>query len=225
VSKKRKVLNRRAPGCDFQNKRYYSEYIITSEPIREKWYRQLPPQVHEAIERLHELSQTQPRQAIPELEDWLKRYPEVPLFYNYLSVAYSQTGQARKAEQTIRENYRRHPDYLFARLNYAEICMLHGDYATVAEIIEHKFDLQLLYPHRTSFHITEFTGFMWVVGQYQLQTGHRKEAELVLDALRKAAPEAEATRRLYAELHPNLVQRILRKVLRLGHRGENPSVV
>ena len=65
---------------------------------------------------LYALAQTRPRQAIPELETLLHTYPHVPNIYNYLSVAYSAAGEKEKAEHLVAENYRRHPDYLFARI-------------------------------------------------------------------------------------------------------------
>ncbi|MBN1935009.1 MAG: hypothetical protein JW934_10110 [Anaerolineae bacterium] len=64
------------------------------------------------------------------------------------------------------ENYRRNPDYLFARLNYAELFLRRGDYERVAEILEHKFDLKLLYPRRNRFHVSEVSNFIGLVGLY-----------------------------------------------------------
>ncbi|QDV32941.1 hypothetical protein [Tautonia plasticadhaerens] len=98
------------------------EYDITYEPIDDPEQDRLPGVVREQIQRLHEGSQSRPREAIPDLIDLIGRYPDVRVLYNYLAVAYSLTRQDAKAEETIRENLRRHPDYLFARLNYAETC-------------------------------------------------------------------------------------------------------
>lgn len=212
IVRKKKPTATRQPSPDKykQNALHLVEYEITYDPIRDKRYRQLPRQVREAVERLYELAQTQPRQAIGELLQWIEKYPDVPMLYNYLSAAYSREGKREKAEQTILENYQRHPDYLFARLNYAEICILRGDYEKVAEILDNKFDLKLLYPHRSRFHITEFTGFMRVVGKYYIGMGKRDRAETVYEVLRNVAPDNEATQLLREELHPNLVQKLLR---------------
>ena len=190
------------------------EYKITNEPILDKRYRRLPRQVKEAFQRLHALAQTQPRTAIPELEQWIAKYPDLPMLYNYLGAAYTQAGQYKQAEQTILENYRRHPNYLFARLNYAELCMARGDYRKVAEILDHKFDLKLLYPERSLFHITEFTGFMWVVGEYLIGIGERAAAQQVYETLRQVAPADAATRRLRAALRATPLQRVVKSLLK-----------
>ncbi len=97
------------------------EYEITAEPIHDRRYKRLPRRVKDAFDRLHAEAQKRPHKAIPELLELLEQYPNMPTLYNYLSVAYSRSGQRKKAEEIIQENYRRNPDYLFARLNYAEL--------------------------------------------------------------------------------------------------------
>ncbi len=189
-----------------------SEYDITSEPIEIPSFKHLPAHVKEQINGLHTISQAQPRTAIPQLLTLIEQYPDVPMLYNYLSIAYSRSGDNEKAEQTIIENYQRNKDYLFARLNYAEIALNKGEYEKVAEILDHKFDLKLLYPQRKRFHVSEFAGFMGITGSYFLATGHRETAELVYGLLEQVAPDYPLTHRLRQKLYPNIVQSLLNKL-------------
>ena len=213
MSKKRKPT-REPPRVDEHDILYVSEYEITPEPIQDKRYRELPRKAKNDIEQLHALVQSNPRQAIEELPEWIKRYPDLPMLYNYLSVAYSQTGAHHLAEQTILENFQRNPTYLFARLNYAEICLAKGNYQKAAEVLEYKFDLKLFYPHRKRFHISEFVGFMSVVGRYFAGIGDKGQAQQVYEVLHQIAPDDPATRQLRRELHPGVIQRIARRLLR-----------
>ena len=164
------------------------EYEITWEPIQDLRFKRLPGQVKDAVERLYQESRRHPRRAIPELLDLLKKYPKIPRLYNYLSIAYSHAGQREKAEEAIQENYRRNPDYLFARLNYAELFLRQGNYGQIAEIFEHKFDLKLLYPNRKRFHISEVASFMALIGIYFFETGEREGAERYCEILKEIAP-------------------------------------
>ena len=189
-----------------------TQYEVTSEPIIDGPFSRLPEHVRDSLERLYALAQRRPRQAIPELEKLLHMYPNVPTIYNYLSVAYSLAGEKEKAEHLVAENYRLHPGYLFARLNYAEICLYKNDYAAIPAIFEHKFDLKLLYPKRKRFHISELTGFMGVIGPYFYATGERALAENVYDLLRELAPKHVYTRRLKRLLYPNFFQRLLQRL-------------
>jgi tetratricopeptide (TPR) repeat protein len=190
------------------------EYEITLEPIEGRQYKRLPGQVKDAIKRLHNEVQRHPRQAIPELVDLVKQYPKIPMLYNYLSVAYSQAGQRGKAEEIIRENYRRNRDYLFARLNYAELRLARGDYEQIAEIFEHKFDLKLMYPNRKRFHISEVANFMGLIGIYFLETGKRESAEKYYEILKDIAPSYPLTKMLRRKLHPSFLGRMLGRMVR-----------
>ena len=120
------------------------------------------------------------------------------------------SGQREKAEEMIRENYRRNPGYLFARLNYAELCLAEGDYDEIAQIFEHKFDLKLLYPKRKRFHISEVVNFMGLVGIYVFETGKRDVAERYCDMLEQIAPSYPMTKLLRRRLRPGPVGRVIR---------------
>lgn len=189
------------------------EYEITSESIRDRRFKRLPRNIRDTIHRLHHESQDRPREAIPELLDLIDKYPKIPMLYNYLSVAYSGSGQREKAEEAVRENYRRNPDYLFARLNYAELYRVKGEYDKIAEIFEYKFDLKLLYPSRKKFHISEVANFMGLIGIYFLATGERDTAEKYCDILKQIAPEYPMTKLLDEKLNPGLIGRLLHRLV------------
>ncbi len=205
--KRRRKTPLPSPLQDVERAVYVSEYEVTSEPILDRGYKRLPKKVKEAIDRLHDESQRRPREAIPELVELIEKYPDVPILYNYLSIAYSLSGQREKSEATVRENYRRNPDYLFARLNYVEMCLARGDYEKVAEILEHKFDLKLLYPKRKRFHISEVVNFMGLVGIYFLEIGERDIAEKHYDLLQQIGRRYPITKQLRNRLFPGLFRR------------------
>ncbi len=188
------------------------EYEITSEPIYDRRYKRLPRHVKDALDRLYYEAQKQPHKAIPELLDLIEKYPNIPTLYNYLSTAYSGTGQHEKLEEIVRENYRRNPDYLFARINYAELYRVQGDYDKIAEIFEHKFDLKLLYPKRKKFHVSEVANFMGLIGIYFFETGERDVAEIYYDILKQVAPGYPMAKLLRRKLHPGLIRRLFHRL-------------
>ena len=103
-------------------------YELTDEPIGHLYVRRLSKAVQEKIDRLHDEAMQNPEKAIPQLLKMKGKYPHVPLLYNYLSVSYSKPGEEEKAEAIVMETIRKHPDYFFARLNYAQICLSNGKY-------------------------------------------------------------------------------------------------
>ena len=146
------------------------------------------------------------------MRDLIKQYPHVPQLYNYLSVAYARAGQRQEAEAVVQENYQRNPEYLFARLNYAEVCLARKDYAQVADIFAHTFDLHALYPQRKRFHLSEVANFMGIAGLYFLAIGNRELAEHYDTLLQQIAPDFPLTTRLHKKLFPGLLRRLWRSV-------------
>src|SRR5437667_6894279 len=100
-----------------------TSYDITWDPLHNLPHNVLPPEVDSQAERLHNPAVSRPAKAVPELERWIERYPDVAKLYNFLCLAYQGVGDTANAERIARENYRRHPDYLFAKLNYADFCL------------------------------------------------------------------------------------------------------
>jgi tetratricopeptide (TPR) repeat protein len=188
----------------------YTEYDITDEPLDNRDIKKLPSQVQERIDDLYELAQRDPRQVIPELERLIATYPHVPTFFNYLSIAYLAAGDQEKATALVREAYRRHPQYLFARVNYANLCLQHGEIEKVPGIFDHACDLKQLYPHRTRFHVSEFTGFAWVMCRYFCAIGERDTAALYYQMLKQVAPRHPMTKHAKRALYPPFWVRWLR---------------
>lgn len=194
---------------DQPNVVYLTEYEITWEPILDERYKQ-PPHVVEAIERLHDMTRERPREAIPELKRLIQENPNVPTLYNYLCVAYSMIGQAKDTEDMILKTYHQFPDYLFAQLSYAELCLSKGDLKQIPIIFNNKFDLKLLYPQRKVFHISEATGFMSLMGEYCAMKGERESAMKYYELLNQLVPDHPKVKQLRAMLFPGILSRLAR---------------
>ena len=197
-------------------------YDIVTEPLHDMRFPKVPKEI---IERLHQMLQTRPKEAIPELLALIDQYPGAPVLYNYAASAYSNSGQPDKAEQMVRENFQRFPDYHFARMNYAEVLLATGDYAGVASLLDNKFDLALFYSNRKKFHISEYTSFMYVVGRYYLGIGETDSAQRVYQLMKQVAPDEATTRRLGQMLSPNALNRLMTRVLNMGKQQQFASPV
>jgi hypothetical protein len=71
---------------------------------------------------------------VTELLAWIAREPN-PMLFNWLGMAYGVLGDVEAVRETVRENYRKNPKYLFARLNHAELCLRDGDLAGAREAL------------------------------------------------------------------------------------------
>lgn len=184
-------------------------YQITYDALPHSSLKQLPHHVKEQMEELYGLIHHHPEQTIAPLLNLIEEYPQVPVFYNFLNVAYEATGQKDKAYAILNEVYRKHPDYLFARTNYAFYCLKNQEPEKVPEIFEYKFDLKLLYPQRYVFHITEFTAFYSVMALYHHAIGNYKLAKIYYKMLREYDPEHKMTKTVRRQLYPTFLQKVL----------------
>lgn len=143
-----------------------------------------------------------PKASIQELEELIKKFPNVPILYNNLAAAYSIKGDNKKAAQIGIENYRKNPDYLTGRCNYALLCFSDGNIDEIPKIFPH-FDLASLYPHRNEFHITEAISFHAIAGLYYCHTKNFKSSHLMLKFLKEVAPVHQLTKELDRNLRLN----------------------
>lgn len=212
MAKRKSAKKNRNSTTDTRNTVSVTQYEITDEPIQERYYRRLPEPVKEKLERLYQEALRKPWQALPELLELKKKYPQVPQIYNYLAVAYSRAGELEKAEAITLENLRKNPDYLFARVNYAEICLARKEYEKIPDIFEHKYDLQMLYPKRKRFHIAEVANFMGIMGIYFSKTNQLELANRYNEILQEIASDFTMAKRLKKELNPGIFTRVLKRL-------------
>jgi tetratricopeptide (TPR) repeat protein len=176
---------------------------VVHGPIPQSWHSQLDSEIREAMPGLHALVREDPRAAVTELRAWIEREP-LPIFYNWLSAAYSALRDVYAVDDVVRENYRRNPQYLFARVNYAEVCIRDGDLAGAREALGDGLDIRLFLGGRKRVHVSELAGYYYAVGLYHLKEGDAAAAEKVYEVLKGAAPDEPPTEELRRMLHPRL---------------------
>jgi hypothetical protein len=187
---------------------HLSEYSVTFEPIKQK-LEEMPESVRHQIQSIYFLIPLNPELAIEKLLVLKEQYPQIPMLYNHLSVAYGLVGNQKAIQQVTDENYRKNPGYLFAKLGYAQECLYSGKFKKIPAIFDNKFDLKILYPDREIFHVTEFAGFTAVMCAYFSCIGEKAAAEILYRFLIKVYPESDMILFARIFLYPSLVRRII----------------
>lgn len=182
----------------------FSNYVITPEPIKD-----YPPKIQKQVEDVHSILHANPHESIKRIETLMAKYPDVPVFPNYMAIAYDHIGDREKVNFWTEENYRRHPDYLFARINIAEMYLRKKQLDKIEKIFDGKFDLKLLYPDREEFHLTEASSFFGFAGKYFYFKDQRKQAERCYGLLKKICPDNPSTLYLKRVLYPTFFSRLL----------------
>ena len=188
------------------------EYEISYEPFNPPGIKKMPRQIHDQYKVVYNLAQSKPQEAIPMLKQLIKKNPKEPRFNNLLASLYTMTNDLKNAEEIACENYKMNPKYLFAKINYAQLCLGKNDLTIIPQIFNNKFDLTALYPNRNKFHVSEYIGFAGVVGEYFARIGNKDVAMLYLNSLQKIAPKHMMTKNLKRLLKPSLKQKFIKKI-------------
>lgn len=144
------------------------EYRISFDGVKFDYFS--PGEDEKTPEKLHKMVTSgkvrKVRKAIRELKPLIEKFPGNPIYYNYLANALQIVGEMQAAEQLIEETWKKFPDYLFARCNYAHLLFRRKAYEEISEVFDNTFELKLLYPDRDEFHISEVMTFYAVLCRY-----------------------------------------------------------
>jgi len=191
-------------------------FEITEEPIEDPY---TPEELKTEMDILFEKCLNAPAFAVDRLEELIKKYPNIPRLYNYISVAYSKMQDKEKSKYYVEANYRNNPGYLFAKLNYAEICMNEGNFDIIPEILENKFIIKALYPQRDVFHVTEMVNFTGIVGLYFAHMDNKDQVDLNYNILKQLAPDHPFTKKLSSYLILHSIKSGINKLM--GRSGKD----
>ncbi|NGX46840.1 MAG: hypothetical protein K1000chlam3_00206 [Chlamydiae bacterium] len=131
---------------------------------------------------LLEAVQKNPRSVYAEIKTFGAAHSDVPEVINLLTFAHIQNHQIVEAEKLIADTFQAHPEYLFARINYADQCIRKKKLEMVPKIFP-TFDLKKLCPEKEVFHTSEFRGFLIMMTYYYKE---RKMREKTLHYFEKA---------------------------------------
>lgn len=150
---------------------------------------------------LYEMALNNPRQAKKKVALFLEKHPHHPEILNLFTYLHLSLRKIRKANRLIEENYEHNPDYLFAKINFADLCLRRKQPQKIPEIFNQKFNLPELYPNKKMFHVSEFRGFMTLMGLYHLSIGKRSAAEGYHYLAARISPNHPSTKNLEKNLY------------------------
>lgn len=150
---------------------------------------------------LYDLASRNSKKAKKKVEAFLTKHPHHPEILNLLTYVYLSCRKMTKANRLIEENYHHNPDYLFAKINYADLCLRKKKPEKIPEVFNYKLNLPELYPNKKMFHISEFRGFMVLMGFYHLSIGKHRAAEGYHYLAARLDPQHSSTKILEKKLY------------------------
>ncbi len=208
MSKKTRATNKSADNGN-QKQVFYE---ITNNAIVDQKLNKLPKNIKDELNQLDIDSRKKAEKVLPRLLELNLQYPKIPIIYNYITVAYGYIDIV-KQEQSIRNNYKNNPNYLFARCHYAQLCLHKGEADKIPGIFDNKFELKALYPRRTLFHTTEYATFTKIMCEYYNCIGDKEKLESLYQSMKQVLPDADETEAVRLLLEPSFFKRLGAKLV------------
>ena len=103
-------------------KEFYIEnlgYTVSSEAnlLDEKY--NITEEVQELLDDTYYYAAKGKKSTIKLIQKYIKEYPHIPHFKNYLAVLYTKLGNQYLADEVNKKTVEKHPEYLFGKLNMA----------------------------------------------------------------------------------------------------------
>ena len=149
----------------------FKPFLCTDKPIH-KPEQQLEAQDQDLLEPLYHAvqgSKPEARRGLKLLKKMLKKYPDNPMIYNFISSAYETLGQDKKYSYVVKKTCKKFPDYLFGKISLANYYIMQGQHEKVPEVFEHKLQLYMHHAETNNvptFHQSEIQSFYTVMGRY-----------------------------------------------------------
>lgn len=183
----------------------------------------LPVPEQKLFETLYLQIQEDPQKHIDALTELYNRQSQVPEIANLLAYAYLRLKKKKETEALIEKTYREHPDYLIARINYADQCLRLKKITSIPEIFNSIFELSALYPEKETFHYAEFRGFQVVMGFYHLEIGEKEKAEEYYQLAFQVDPLHPSVAALERKISKtSLLKKCLHTLQKLARISKNP---
>lgn len=146
-----------------------SNFQITYEPIDITNYNSTPQEIKEgklAYSIINEGNKEELTSLVKRLQLDSSKWPNNPIFLNYLYTTYQMLEQDSKAKEAVKLITKNFPSYLFGKVNYATQLMYEGKIDRVPDVFGGNYHLKAIYPEREVFHIQEFIAFNTIMCLY-----------------------------------------------------------
>jgi len=143
--------------------------------------------------------QQKPKAVYKEIKTFGLKHESVPEVINLLTFAHIQNHRIVEAENLIKATFENYPDYLFARINYADQCIRKKKLKEIESIFP-TFDLNELCPEREVFHTSEFRGFCVMMAYYHLAKKDKESAKFYCNKAKEVDPDHQGVRYLERKL-------------------------
>ena len=160
-------------------------YQILKEPLPDPFYKKLSKIEQGQIDATIDQIQAGKKVKVESLLALHKKHPDYPFLTNALAIVYNQNNEKEKSFALTKQNFEKHPDYLFGRINYASSCLEEGNFKEYERVMQGKSHPHELFPQRKQFDMNEVLGTYKTVALYHMYRGEKQPIEHIVRILEK----------------------------------------
>lgn len=188
------------------------ESMITYDALEESAaMKAIPKDDKKSILAFYHLVADNPKKILKKVPEYIAKYPDIPMLYNFLYAAYCKTGLWREAMKLMKETLQLFPNYLFARVEYALYLLRRGEPEKAHRALGNAETLSELYPERKVFHVTEWNIFSYAMSLYWIQKKDINKAKVYLAIIQKISPNNVVIKNLQKKMKTNIFLNYLEK--------------
>src|SRR5690554_220622 len=189
----------------------FINYKITWDAVELENEAKIPDSLKHHLEKIYRELENPKAKTIDKIQKLIKQYPRNIQLRNYLSSTYALLGNTEKARAVNDSILKKHPDYLFAKINKASQYAEDGQFEKMKELLGKGFDLKQLYPDRDTFHVSEFMSMQNMAVKYFANTDDFEQAEKRLAIMRDVDEDSPQYKRSQIELSVILMDKAKRR--------------
>ncbi len=168
--------------------------IVDDITLQDEYYK-ITPVIAKELQKLgvETMVNMPSKKTIDKLLKTIQLYPHVPHFKNYLANVYNKLGFKKEELELSKSILNDHPEYLYAKLNFASILIDNGELEDASDILSKEMHLSSLYPNRDTFHISEVLSFYLFAVKYFVAKEDLNSAMDRMAILRQYGPNETQT--------------------------------
>ena len=119
------------------------------------------------------------------------KYPEIPTFYNYLSVAYMTIKDHKSSYKISVQALKKFPNYPFAAANVCSEYLTEKKINQIPKTLKGNLKIEQFAPSRKVFHVAEVVAFYRPILIYHIVKENLHEAEKIISLIKSIAPDTD----------------------------------
>lgn len=144
-----------------------------------------PPFVVDKIEEFFVKVQKEkiPWKVIEDLQKLIVKFPNVPVFKNYLATAYEKLNREDHLINILLRTVEEHPEYSLARITLSKFYVDRGEIELAENTFKYTNNISELFPEQKIFHYTEVQYFYYILALIELEKSNFKNTEEIVELL------------------------------------------